>query len=276
MEFTRLIRTEVHSLLKRREFLIVMTINLVWMIVPFLMDCMKYYQTEITYIPPANELWVGFHNHMGEAYYLFLLPLLPALVYADTHYLNLKTGMYKNIYSRCRKSTYILAKGVVILVSGFIIVFLPLLLNQLLCFLIAPLHSTRNSLGGWPAYTSYPTYTLLFESLFLRKPYLYNFLYMAMASVLGSMSALLSYAVSFLNGQSRLIVVATPMIIYVVWNFTAAFLLGEEYSLYAYLFGGGVADLMPSYFFFCMALCLMVCLAIIFMKGVFKKDELHN
>jgi len=276
LEFTRLIRTEIRSLLKRTEFLVVMTISLVWMVVPFLMDCAKYYHTEITYIPPANELWVGFDNHAGQAYYMFLLPLLPALAYADTHYLNLKTGMYKSIYTHCRKSNYILAKGIVILTSGFLIVFLPLFLNQLLCFLIAPFQSTRHNLGGWPAYASYPSDMMMFESLFLRKPYLYNLLYMVMASAMGSMAALLSYAISFLGGQSRLIVIAVPMIIYVIWNFTTEFLLGVEYSLYAYLYGRGVGGLKPSYFFVCMVLCFLVCLAIVLVKGVFHKDELHK
>jgi len=206
---------------------------------------------------------------------MFLLPLLPALAYADTYYLDIKTGAYKSILTRCRKNNYILAKGIVIFVSGFIVVLVPLLINQLLYFIIAPLHSTKNLLG-WPAYMFIPTHNMIFESLFLSNPYLYNILYMLLAGLVGSLAALMSYSISFITNKSRLIIVAAPLVIYLVGNFINALLGKANYCLNYYLQGFVViGGLNADYFFIVLTISFIVSISIIFFKNMTVKDELY-
>ena len=275
MEFIQLLKLELYFLFRRKEFLFVFTISLTLMVIAFLADCYNLFQSELMDIPPANQLWVGFGNKFGQAFYMFLLPLMPVMAYADTHYLNIKTGMYKNIFPRCHKSNYILAKGVVVLASGFFVVFFPLFINQLLYLVIAPIHSSRHILNGWPAYTFYPSHTMLFEALFLSRPYLYNVLYMIMASLVGSLAALVSYAISFISNRSRLIIIATPVVVYSIYNFITLLLINKKYSLYFYLIGSGSSGLSASYFFISIVFCFIVSLAIIFLKNICNRDELY-
>ncbi|MGI6600118.1 MAG: hypothetical protein ACOX3F_10560 [Kiritimatiellia bacterium] len=272
MEFINLLKTEVIFLLKRKEFLYVFTISLLFMLIAFFVDCFNLFQKDIMYIPPANQLWVGFDNQFGEAFYIFLLPLLPALAYADTHYLNNKTGAYKNILTRCRKSNYILAKGLVVFATGFAVIFAPLIVNQLLYFIIAPLSSSKNILN-WPAYMFIPTHNMVFRNLFLNSPYLYNVIYMILASLVGSIAALMSYAISFVTNRSRLVIVAMPLVIYLIYNFVNALLISGKYCLNYYLIGIGVPGLRAQYFFTVLLVIFIVSITVIFFRNL-HKDEL--
>lgn len=275
MEFFKILKLEFSFLLNRKEFLSVFTISLLFLIIPFLIDSYKLLEEDIVNIPPANQLWVGFDSHFGNIFYMFLLPLIASLAYADTYYLNNKLGVYKNILTRCHKKNYLLAKGIVVVVSGFIVIFAPLVINQLLCFVIAPLNSSKNILN-WPAYMFIPTDKMIFENLFLSSPYLYNILHMVLAGVAGSLAALMSYAISFIFDKSRLIIVATPLVIYLVSNFISALMGKVNYCLMYYLKGFiSIRGLNAKYFVVVLTVCFILSISIIFFKNIGVKDELH-
>ena len=166
MELLKILKLEFNLFVNRKEFLYAFTVSLLLIIIAFFIDLHNLFQEYMMNIPSANQLWVGFDSLIGELFYMFLLPLLASLAYADTYYLNNKLGVYKNILTRCHKKNYVLAKGIVVIVSGFIVIFVPLLLNQLLYFIIAPLNSSKNILG-WPAYMFVETKDMIFANLFL-------------------------------------------------------------------------------------------------------------
>lgn len=275
MELFKILKLEFNFLIKRKEFLYAFSVSLFLMIIVFFVNCYTLLQNNILEIPSANQLWVGFDNRFGEMFYMFLLPLLPALAYADTYYLDNKAGAYKSILTRCRKNNYILAKGIVVLVSGFIVIFVPLLINQLLCFIIAPLYSTKNLLG-WPAYMFIPTHNMIFESLFLSNPYLYNILYMLLVGLVGSQASLMSYSISFITNKSRLIIVAAPMVIYLISNFINALIGKANYILNYYLQGFvAIRGLNADYFFIVLTISSIISISIIIFKNMTVKDELY-
>lgn len=275
MELFKILKLEFNLLINRKEFLSVFTVSLLLMLSVFFVDCYTFLQNNIFEIPSANQLWVGFDKRFGQVFYMFLLPLLPALAYADTYYLDNKTGVYKSILTKCRKNNYILAKGIVVFVSGFIVIFAPLLINQLLYFIIAPLYSTKNLLG-WPAYMFIPTHNMIFKGLFLSNPYLYNILYMLLAGLVGSLAALMSYSISFITNKSRLIIVAAPLVIYLVGNFINMLLGKANYCLNYYLQGFVVIrGLNADYFFIVLIISFIVSISIIIFKSMAVKDELY-
>ncbi|MBO8170190.1 MAG: hypothetical protein H0Z35_13605 [Thermoanaerobacteraceae bacterium] len=275
MELFKIIKLEFNFFVNRKEFLYVFTVSLLLMIVAFFVDLYNLFQEDIMNIPPANQLWVGFDSRIGDLFYMFLLPLLASLAYADTYYLNNRLGVYKYILTRCHKKNYVLAKGIVVAFSGFIVIFVPLLINQLLYFIIAPLNSSKNILG-WPAYMFIETKNMIFANLFLNSPYLYNILYMVLAGIVGSLAALTSYAISFITNKSRLIIVATPLVIYLVSSFVSALLGRANYCLVYYLQGfTTISGLNATYFFVVLIMSFILSISIIIFKNMIAKDELY-
>jgi len=203
----------------------------------FLIFCGKLYGRDLSELYPANQIWMTFShytNTISGLLYFFILPIVASIPFADTFYCDKSCGVYKAILTREKRDVYVFAKGIVVMASAFIVIFIPLLANQLLCFLIAPLYSASD-ITNLPSYIPMRTTGMLFPEIYCKSPYLYNILFMLIPSGAGSILALASYAVSFYANKSRLLVIAIPTVIYILFNFLSALLFSPKYTLSYYL-----------------------------------------
>ncbi|SFP80702.1 hypothetical protein [Caldicoprobacter faecalis] len=271
------LKTEFAKLLKRREFNIVLTIEVVLISILFILTSITYYKGYTSELPSAYQMWIGYRNgnfsFVGDIYYLFFLTLPASIAFADTYLGDKKERVLNFIVSRCNKSSYILSKGIVTFFSGFIVIFLPLLLNQLLCMVAFPLYTVSEVNGGNPAYDRYYLTRLYFQGLHTISPYLHNLWFMFLDGVFGGVVAIFSYAISFFRKVNRYTVVVLPTVLYFTQNFVFALLGNANYCLTYYLYPTtGVKGLDYMVFMCIMAVLLMTSIFVIILNA--RREEI--
>ncbi|MGH2330585.1 hypothetical protein [Thermoanaerobacter mathranii] len=238
------LKTEFIKLFRRKEFNIVLTLEIVLICTLFDLRALTYYKAPTSELPSAYQMWIGYINsnvsfidfsYIGDIYYLFFLTLPASIVFADTYLEDKKGNVLNFIITRCDKSLYVLSKGIVVFFSGFIIIFLPLLLDQLLYMIAFPLYAISEVNAGNPVYDKYYLTQNYFKNLHTLNPYLHNLLYIFLDGFFGGTIAVLSYAVSFFKKVNRYIVVVLPTILFLTQNFIFALLGKTNYCLSYYL-----------------------------------------
>lgn len=156
--------------------------------------------------------WIGESSaSMQQMLYYLMLPILAALPFGDSFYLDMKTGYIKNVFIRSKKSQYYAAKYLSTFVAGGIAVTVPLLLNLALSASFVP------SLLPDPISGTYVVVEANMGSgLFLTHPYVYTFLYLALDFVFAGLLAGISLSISFFV-SNRFIVLLAPFIGYLVF-----------------------------------------------------------
>jgi len=279
MSIKNMIKLEFRLLFSRKEFLYTFTTMMILVCLSYLLKCFGLYGRDITQVHPASQMWFGWTpiiriaKPMTGLFYLIALPFIASLAYSDTYYVDSNNGTSKCILSRCEKWVYLLVKGVVVFVSGLIVIFIPLILEQIFCLFASPIRGGFDLLGT-PAYEFTYTGAMQFPDLFAGNPYLRNLLIAFLASIFGGCISLISYALSFINKKSRLFVVAVPGIAYVMYNLIVEFFdkrcLGLSYYLYSSVTFCG----RTSYIVLFMAGMIILSLAIIIAKSIACRDEL--
>lgn len=280
MKLIEMIKLEFKLLLSRKEFFYTFTIMMVLISIGFLSKCFSLYGRDIAKVYPASQLWFGWISDfskiarlISELFYMFALPFIASLAYSDTYFIDYNTRMIKNIIIRCNKKDYIISKTVVVFASGFIVIFLPLVIEQILCFFVAPV-SGRFDILHTKAYQFPYIKAMQFPVLFINYPYLSNFLFAVIAGMFGACISLVSYSISFINKKSRLLVVAIPGIVYVVYNFIVEFLNMRHLSLLNYLYSCVTFVGNTSYLLKVMAGMIIISGIIILGRNLVVKDEL--
>jgi len=245
----------------------------------FLLKCIGLYGRDFSMVYPASQLWFGWTPNITYAkpltglFYLIALPFVVSLVYSDTYYIDNNTGMVKNIIVRCKKSKYLLAKGLVVYTSGFIVIFIPLIVEQVLCLFVSPI-TGRLDILHTKAYEFPFVKYIQFSEMFVNHPYLRNFLIISLASLFGGSISLFSYALSFINKKSRLFVVAFPGILYIAYNLVVEFFDERWLGLSYYLYSSVTFSGRTSYIIIVLAAMTLLSTFIIVSKSMISKDEL--
>lgn len=158
------------------------------------------------------DKWIGESlGTMQPMLYYLLLPILAALPFADSFFLDMKTGYIKNVFIRAKKSQYYIAKYFSVFVAAGIAVLVPLLLNLALTASILPSLVPEPTTG---------TFALrepnMGSSIFYTHPYIYTFLYLAMDFVFAGLLAGIALSISFFV-SNRFIVMLSPFIGYLTF-----------------------------------------------------------
>jgi len=279
MNIKNIIKLEFKLLFSRKEFLYTFSAMMILVCLAFLLKCFALYGRDISLVYPASQLWFGWLPAISSAkpitglFYMFVLPFAASVVYSDTYYIDFKTGVVKNIITRCEKSQYLLAKGIVIFISGFIVIFIPLVFEQIFCLFASPIRGGLD-LTHWPAYTSPLTEYLQFGGLYVNHPYLRNFLLIVLSSWFGGGISLFSYALSYVNKKNRLFIVAAPGILYIIYNFIVEFVGVRSIGLMYYLYSSMTFSGSTTLYIVVLAGMVLLSSAIIFGKKIVSRDEL--
>lgn len=168
---------------------------------------------KIWYPNSVFNQWIGETSYtMQTTLYYLLLPILAALPFADSFFLDMKTGYIKNVFIRINKSRYYIAKYLSTFVAGGIAVVVPLLLNLALTASVFPSLVPEGSTFMFGVYENN-----LGSGIFITHPYLYTFLYLALDFVFAGLLAGVALTISFFV-SNRFIVVLSPFIGYLVFN----------------------------------------------------------
>ena len=134
------IKFELSHCLKRKEFHFAFTLALLISMTAFIMECMAFYGSNLTYVRSSAESSIiqGTYSNTVRTTLIVMLPIISSIIYADSFYTDFKSGIYQQIVTRVSKSKFIITRAFVIFVMTFGSLFLALMVNVLLCMIAFP------------------------------------------------------------------------------------------------------------------------------------------
>ena len=153
--------------------------------------------------------WIGMNSFSFETQLLyFLLPIFSSIPYASSYLLDEQTGFIKNIYSRTKKSSYLISKFISNFIVGGTAFFLPIIINLVIVSLILP--SVHPEIVDGATSINYKS---MWAELFYTHPYIYIFSYAILNFGFGGLFATVGLACSvFVN--RIFVVILCPFILY--------------------------------------------------------------
>lgn len=229
---------EFKRCIRRAEFKIVFLIVFLISVCAFLAACYSTYGADLSTVRSAYEMTIlqGPSTSIILSMLLVLLPLLAPIIYSDTLHNELKSGVYQSVLTRTNLRVYIWSKVITIFVVVFLTFFIPLAVNQILCFIAFPLIG-YDSIFGFPPYDigiqNFDPTSML-DLMRIQKPLLYNFMFMVMISFTAASIALLAYGTSFYIKKNRFALLAGVFLFITILNGGIS-LISNEWSLMSLL-----------------------------------------
>lgn len=234
-----MIKFELKNCLLRRETIYILAAMCLMNIIAYLITVYYYYGSPLSSIRSAFDLSIikGHPSRFIYQTFIFLLPLLSALIYADSYFTDLKSGVYKQIITRTKLNNYIGAKILTVVIVTFFFTFIPLMINQLLCLISFPAIGFDNNFA-YPAYDiGYQNYDSLYwlDLIRVQHPFLYNTLFMCTASIFAVLFALWTFAISMLFPKGRLVVISSVFFLQLFYSFMVEILNVRSLSFFNFV-----------------------------------------
>jgi len=268
------------SLFASRNFNIILMLSIVFALVPTLFYGIKFHSADINTIPAAYSFFLGsgYIGIFNKIYYV-LMPLIVVIPFADSYYTDCNNHTIYGILSKCTLKQYYYSKLICVFSSGVIVILIPLLINFLLNLAVFPVNSTVEYLNGFgqiqnQLYTVYPKEFLpiFFYHLFCTNQYLYELVYLLIASLFGGLLAAIIFQISFFYKGNKILLNCLLFIINNLLSIISA-TLPINLNLQSYIYAGYTAG-GQSYLGF--AIILIICLACVLITIPINLKRLKN
>ncbi|OXM16591.1 hypothetical protein [Paenibacillus herberti] len=220
----------------------------------FLFVCYRNYGTDLLYVRSAYEMSIlqGTSTRIVLTMELMLLPLMTPLIYSDSFTRDIHSGIFKGILTRVEIRTYLVAKAIIIFLVSFLIIFIPLLINQLLCLLAFPKLGFDNRYNLPPYDIGFQNYDseAILDVLRLESPLLYNVTFMLLISLMGAAFSLFSYGIFLLFNKSRFVVFSGMFLFITIFNLGLSAIVSYRWSFTNLLVPGNPGSLEVLFFWF--------------------------
>lgn len=164
----------------------------------------------------TNSFWNIFESIFP---YLIVFPF----AFSFLEDINIKINPY--FMHRLGKNNYFIGKTIVCFLGGFLIIFIPFLVNLGLCHITFPnnnntffgYYNTNNycrTLIGSNVVTNTEQKGLPFLKLYLYSPLLYNFVYLLIASIFSGIMGMFSLSFSFFYKKSKILLFVPPFLFF--------------------------------------------------------------
>jgi hypothetical protein len=238
--------TEFKKSMQSLNFKVAFTIIFAICMYQYIFICQYYEGDGLGSIRSAYELSIMTGNRTGFLFgnIVSLMPLLACFIYADSYAHDRKSNVLTSIVTRVSKKTYVIAKGIAVFVTAFVVFFVPLFINQLLMMVTFPQKGIDNKYAS-PVfdigYTNYhPDY--LFDLIRVEHPFAYNLIYMFLISLFAGLIALIGLVISFKFNRNRFIPIIIPFILYMFWTYFIEIVGLSEYSIRNHISPGPYAE----------------------------------
>lgn len=188
-------------------------------IITFIVNCISTFGRPLTDVPNAYFFFIG--STLGEGFYYIystILSLVCVIPFADSYFRDYNKNMLSVILLRTTPKTYYFSKSLAVFFSGFIVIFVSLMLNFFLNFITFPLSNGCD-------FTMFPTYysdfymkgywsdLALLKNLFVQNPYLYSLLFLCITSVVSGIYAVIVYNISYFIKKQHILLLASMFIL---------------------------------------------------------------
>lgn len=282
MTFRALFALQCRHLLMRKGTRYALIILLVMVTVAFIESCVRFYGSDVGEVPSAAVGWVGNMDALQiqtmRVLYFLLIFLVAALVFADSFYVDSKSGIAPTLAIRSTKGVYVASTALATFLGGFVVVGVVLIFSQLLAFVAFPVTASPDAFSGslnTPA--SDASWALarannaLFPFLYLNCPLVDNAVFIVYASLWAGIMSVASFVISLFTRKSRLIILGLPTLVVLV----SSFVIPSAYALPYYLYPMALRSGLSETFFYGAPLIVALALgvAVVFaLRG--RKDVL--
>ncbi|MEG1411495.1 MAG: hypothetical protein RSD36_16775 [Terrisporobacter sp.] len=192
-----------------RKFLSVALIGILLSVAHFFMEVfpmIKLYECGSAIFSPFLK-WIIYDDFSIYALILFLIfPILASITYSDSYWLDLNTGFAKSVYTRTKKSNYLISRYITNFIIGGISVLIPLIVSLYLLFMTVPAVTPS-------IFSQTDIAKEMFCNLFYFHPYIYILIYLFMSFMFGGVYASIGLAVSNFC-KNRFLVIGIPILSY--------------------------------------------------------------
>lgn len=207
-------------------FIFISEVPIITKTIPF-----KFNQLEtsnVKFMPGAFYTWLGVMNSSIHAIIKAILPLLIAIPYGDSLFLDEKSHYVYHIDTRCKRNKFYLAKLISMFLSGGTVAIFPYMLSFLINIALLPMETTIPSTG-----VSMINMTC-FSSLYYSKPILYVVVYLIFTFIGFGILNCLCFTASYLF-NNKFIVTLFPFTVDYFMYMMGHFLGGRNTTPWVYL-----------------------------------------
>lgn len=186
---------------------------------------LRRYIYEGYYPLSAFTKWIGGDNaSLQPTLYYLIIPILCAIPYGRSFYLDVKSGFIVQMITRGEKKLYIASKFICSFVMGAVTSTVPLLFDFILTNMVLPAVIPQRGTGLFPIVDN-----MIMSELFYTHPYIYVALYLLMdALFFGLFNMIALWAVSFVNNGFWIVLM--PFLSYMFIFSILQFINEERYA----------------------------------------------
>lgn len=239
----KLFTIQLRLMLKRKSFLISLLLMILFVVFAFSWECFKYYGHDIVAVPAAKYLFC-LQGNKNSASFIFTIvfPIVATLPFSDSFFEERKNKTLELCLMRMSNNKYYYSKLFAVFFSGFIIMFLPLIINMFLNLLAFPSESTVGA-GNISIMESHlfiaeenkNISTVIFKNLYINNTILYDVLIGFILSLACAFMAVITYQISFFYKKSQLILTVLMFVIYNFYDLMLGIFSLEEFQLKNYI-----------------------------------------
>lgn len=169
---------------------------------------------------------------VGFTVFNLIFPLLAVAPTAWLMYFERKTHFIKYTLTRVKQSTYIMAKALVCMGIGFVIVFSISLASVIVAVYIVPPITQQLSLMNATTGELLPSFpdARIFGEMFMNQPFLYGFVLSIWKGGIGALIGLFGFVLSVYS-RNLFVIITGPFLYIMVENFILSFFRMDKYRL---------------------------------------------
>ncbi len=207
---------QLSIMMAKKEFKISFLVIFLYCIISFVYAAISQWGLDGAYVLSANALFCGNAYSKTWYYFIYLFSFSIVLPFSSSHINDIECGITPFILTKSTRKEYYLTKIFVCFIGGFIIIFIPFLLNLALCHLTFP-NNMNYQFGeyGMPNFfrtilgtnLSYNTEQKIipFIKLFLNSPTIYNIVYICILSIVSGIFSVFLLCITYLKKLHRAI-----------------------------------------------------------------------
>ncbi|MDR0859150.1 MAG: hypothetical protein LBN97_08980 [Oscillospiraceae bacterium] len=219
--------SEFRLALKRSELYWVVSVGLIVAVIGLVTTRNLNFHSDFQHLPNAYQAALIYGQNMLRILYILLVPIIAALSYADSYFVENRDGVFLFVMTRRKfKLPYFLNKAIVIFVISFVLTVLPLVVNQLLCLYVFSPETTINGQMNTPydlGFFNEEEFSMIYPVSAESFPIRTSFTYIALTGLYGSALALAAFSVTLFYRKNRASVLIAPLLAALVWELVSSF-----------------------------------------------------
>ncbi|MCH5316586.1 MAG: hypothetical protein J1E05_01300 [Eubacterium sp.] len=192
------IKFQIINAFNSTGFLRVCLIGVVFSIFCFIINCISSYNADIISVQASYMQFLA-NSDWQTLIFGMVMPLLACAAYSDSYLADYNNNYFPICAVRMGAKKYYFSKLIAVFFCGAFVIFLPQIINYLLCMIAFPFESTNQYTLGLIQADTYGVILdlILFKRLYIFSPHLYFLLYIFISSLIAGAIAVIAYQLSY-------------------------------------------------------------------------------